>query len=237
MRLRLAAADHRRAGLDTRRPCLPRPTRASKALAAINRSFLRLTLDPDRRFDDVLEGGHVREEIEALEDHADLGAFSADLALRQLVDLAAVLPVSDQLAVDGEPAGIDLLEVVDAAKEGALARSGWADDAHHLARRHLEVDASEHLEASIGLMDVLGTNHWDRHQRITSQRMARKRAAPARLRQSGSRSCAWKSMPAETLQRCQRQLACRPACEIPLEVVLAERQDRRHQRGTRCSRR
>ena len=33
------------------------------------------------------------------------------------------------------------------------------DDAEDLPRRDLEVDAAEHLEAAIGLMDSLGTNH------------------------------------------------------------------------------
>src|SRR6266540_2514467 len=78
-------------------------------------------LDPHRRLDDVAECGHVREQVEALEDHADLGPLAGDLAFLQLVELVAVLPVADQLAVHPQAAGVDLLQVVDAAEEGGLA--------------------------------------------------------------------------------------------------------------------
>ena len=103
-------------------------------------------------------------EVESLEDHPDLGALAADLAIGQLVDLVAALPVADQLAVDRQPAGVDLLEMVDAAKEGALAGAGRPDDAQHLSGRDLEVDAAEHLEAAEALVDSLGQNHRRRHQ-------------------------------------------------------------------------
>src|SRR5207302_3200545 len=105
---------------------------------------LRFALDPDRREGDVLQRGHVREEVEALEDHADLGPLAADLMLTKLVELVTTLPVADQLAVDPQTPGVDVLQMVDAAQEGALTRSGGTDEAHHLARRHLQVDAAEH---------------------------------------------------------------------------------------------
>ena len=46
---------------------------------------------------------HVREEVEALEHHADLAALAAHLAVAQLVQLVAALLVADQLTVDVEP--------------------------------------------------------------------------------------------------------------------------------------
>ena len=80
-----------------------------------------LLLDPGGGLDDVLQGGHVGEEVEPLEDHPDLGALAADLTVGQLVEAAAAFLVADQLAVDPQPPGVDLLQVVDAAEEGALA--------------------------------------------------------------------------------------------------------------------
>ena len=46
---------------------------------------------------------------------------------RSSCSLSPLLPVADQLAVDREPAGVDLLQVVDAAQERRLARAGRAD--------------------------------------------------------------------------------------------------------------
>ena len=59
----------------------------------------------------------MREQVEVLEDHADLGALVRDLGLAQLVQLVAHLPIADELAADHEAPAVDLLEVVDAAQE------------------------------------------------------------------------------------------------------------------------
>ena len=80
-------------------------------------------------------------QVESLEHHPDLGALPAYLSIGQLVDLVAALPVTDQLAVDGQPAGVDLLEMVDAAEEGALAGPGRPDDAEDLSWRDAQVDS------------------------------------------------------------------------------------------------
>jgi hypothetical protein len=37
----------------------------------------------------------MREEVEVLEDHSDLGSFGADLTVAQFVELAALLAVTD----------------------------------------------------------------------------------------------------------------------------------------------
>jgi hypothetical protein len=94
-----------------------------------------------RALDDVLEGGEVGEEVEALEDHADAAPLARDFGIRQLVEEVALAPVADELA--RHP-----------AQEGALARAGGADDAEHLALRHPEVDALEHLVAAEALAHV-----------------------------------------------------------------------------------
>ena len=91
------------------------------------------------------------EEVEALEDHADLGPLGADLRVLQLVEPVAGLPVAHELAVDGQLAAVDLLQVVDAPQEGALAGAGRADEAQHLAPADGQVDALQDLEPAEGL--------------------------------------------------------------------------------------
>src|SRR5581483_730999 len=113
----------------------------------------------DRRQSHVVQCGHVREQVEMLEDHPDLGALARHLALVQLVQPVALLSIADQLAVDPQPAGVDLLEVIDAAQEGRLARAGGAEDAHDLTAVDGEVDALEDLEATEALVDALGLDH------------------------------------------------------------------------------
>ena len=90
----------------------------------VTASSLGTAAHVDRRLDDVLERGHVREEVEALEDHPDLLALPRDVALLVLDQLAAHLAVADEVAVHEDPAALDLLEVVDAADEGGLAGAG-----------------------------------------------------------------------------------------------------------------
>ena len=91
-------------------------------------------------------------------------ALAAHLAVLQLVQLVAVLAVADQLAVDVQPPGVDLLQVVDAAQERRLAGAGGADEAEDLARLDLEVDALEDLEMAERLVDAFGADHRLRHQ-------------------------------------------------------------------------
>ena len=95
------------------------------------------------------------EEIEPLEDHPDLGAVPADLGVALLVELVAHLPVADELPVDRQPPGVDLLEVVDTAEEGRLPRARRADHADDLAWLDLERDPFQHLEAAEALVDAL----------------------------------------------------------------------------------
>ena len=58
----------------------------SSASASRLRLLARGTcLTRDRRLHDVLDGGHVREQVEALEDHADLGALAGDFLRLHLV--------------------------------------------------------------------------------------------------------------------------------------------------------
>ena len=65
----------------------------------------------------------MRKQIEALEHHPDRSALRGDVLVVHLVQTVAALPVADQIAGDPDAAGVDLLQVVDAAQERRLART------------------------------------------------------------------------------------------------------------------
>jgi hypothetical protein len=104
----------------------------------------------DRRLDQVLQHGQVREQVELLEDHSDPGALPGDLARRQLLQppdpalRRADRPVADQLAAELDEARVRLLQVVDAAQQRALAGARRPEDDGDPAARHVEVDAVQH---------------------------------------------------------------------------------------------
>ena len=89
--------------------------------AALAGLGLRNLLDQDRCLHDVLQSRHVGEEVETLEDHADLGALSSTGLVRQGVQLSATTALDlthpDELAVDLDPAGVDGLQLVDATQK------------------------------------------------------------------------------------------------------------------------
>ena len=120
--LLLAAAT---AGRGRRRPC--RRGRAGRAASTPRR------VRPPRRAPstlrgaerDVVDDSHVREQVEALEHHADPAP-----------DRVGVEPgLADVDAVEQDRAVVDRFEQVDAAQQRALARAGRADQADDLARR------------------------------------------------------------------------------------------------------
>jgi hypothetical protein len=105
-----------------------------KAPAQLLRRAALQTEHVGRRDRHVVERGHVREEVEPLEDHADVAALPRDPALLVLDQLpAAGSVVADRVAVHGEASAVDPFEVVETAQERALARPGRADDDHDLA--------------------------------------------------------------------------------------------------------
>jgi DNA polymerase-1 len=64
-----------------------------------------------------------------------------------------MLAVADQLAGHPDPAAVDGFEMIAAGQQRALARSGRADDAHHAAGRHVQVDIPQHLPR--GAADII----------------------------------------------------------------------------------
>ena len=112
-----------------------------------------------RRLHDVAQGRHVREEVEALEDHADPGALPSALLVGQGVQLDVAVGTLDlahahELAIDPYPAGVDGLQLVDAAQQGGLARAGGAHEHRHRAGRDGEVDALEDVQLAEELVEA-----------------------------------------------------------------------------------
>src|SRR5699024_5795557 len=122
------------------------------------RRGLRQAAHLDRGLHHVAERGEMREEVEALEDHADAGALGGDLLAGELLPAAVrqgVGPVPLHLAVDEDAPGAGLLELVDAAQQGGLAGAGGAHQHCHLAGVHREGAALQHVEVAEGLVDLL----------------------------------------------------------------------------------
>src|SRR5882762_6680925 len=90
----------------------------------------------------------MREQIEVLEDHGCVGSGMRRFPRLQLVEAAILQTVPDELAIDVYAAGINLLEIVDAADQSALAGTGRTDQAAHLARQHGEVYFGKDLQVA-----------------------------------------------------------------------------------------
>jgi hypothetical protein len=100
--------------------------------------------DLDRAQGDVVEHGPVGEQVELLEDHADVGAEAG-----QGPALAG-----QRLAFQADVAAVDRLQPVDGPAQGRLPRPRRADHDHDLAGVHLEVDVLEHVQVTEPLVDL-----------------------------------------------------------------------------------
>src|SRR5262245_9989270 len=70
---------------------------------------------------DVTERRQMREEIVALEDHADPRSLTRQLAARQAAAPAIAGAIAEELAVETDLAAVILFEQVDAAEQRGLA--------------------------------------------------------------------------------------------------------------------
>ena len=98
----------------------------------------------------------MREQVEALEHDADVAAQGVD------IDAGAADPV----VVQADLAALDRLEAVDAAQQGGLAAARGADQADHLMRLDVEVDALQHLDGAVALVDVLDLDQGHQPPRV-----------------------------------------------------------------------
>ena len=100
------------------------------------RFFLGDVLHIDGRGCDILHDGHIAEQVEILEYHADL--------LADLVDIG--LLCVDLLAFKDNLTGGGFFQAVEAADEGAFAGAGGADDSHYFALMDIDIDAVEDFQ-------------------------------------------------------------------------------------------
>jgi hypothetical protein len=124
-----------------------RPTRASSALRALARLGLALAAHRAQRLHHVAERGHVREQVELLEHHADALAHARQLGLVVAAPAGIGLArrgAADRLARELDDAGARPLHEVEAAQQRALARARGAEDGDAVAGHDVEVDAAQH---------------------------------------------------------------------------------------------
>ena len=118
-------------------------------MGALSSLFLIGLLELHRGQHDVLGDGHVREQVEVLEDHSHL--------LTHLVDVGVL--GGEVLSLDLDGAARHLLKQVEAAQEGRLSGPGGADDGQHLTLGDGGGDALEHLQLPEGLAQVDDLDH------------------------------------------------------------------------------
>ncbi len=109
----------------------------------------------DRCFDAVAESRHVRKEIEALEDHADLRAQFSHMGTARRNERFALTHPVHRFAVDPDHPVIDLFEGHEHAQHRRLARSGGANDRHDFARCDVEIQTVEHSQLSVALRHLV----------------------------------------------------------------------------------
>ena len=124
-------------------------------LGFLGRFGLGLAEHMDGSFDDVLEHGHVREQVELLEDHADARGHLTRALLRQLDPLAVALFEGQRFAIDEDIAAGELLEGHHQAQDRRLARTAGSDEGDAFARCDREVEVLEHGCGSEALLHVL----------------------------------------------------------------------------------
>src|SRR5262249_39175218 len=100
---------------------------------------------------DVVDDGHVREEVEVVEDHPELTAHFAELSCTQLA--------MQLFAIDGDGPARRRLQIIDAADECALAGATWADDGDAFATLHGEIDVPQDVPLAEILVQPAHVDH------------------------------------------------------------------------------
>ena len=153
-RSRRAAADRRTTCRDRRRALCARPTLRSSAGASRRAVRARLAQHLDRADDDVVQRRQMREQVEALEHHADPRAHARVFHIAHRHATAAGARFADRLVVDQDLALVRPFQPVDAALQRGLARSRRADHRQFLPRTHDQIDAAQHLQRAESLVQA-----------------------------------------------------------------------------------
>ena len=155
--------------------CSDRPKRARSSRAALDGVGPPYAVHPDRRQHAVVEHRQVREQVVGLEDHPDPAAHGARVDAR----------VGDLDAVEADHAVVDLLQQVEAAQQGGLARARRPDQADHVVALHGQVDVGEHHPVAVRLADV-GELDERRHSAPARSRSSQRRCSQSHSRASGT---------------------------------------------------
>ena len=134
--------------------CVGEPDLVEQLHARSRASSGDLPVHLHRRQHDVLERAHVREQVEVLEHHPDVGAHRADVLLARRLEPVAVLLVVEVPATDLDGAAVGSLEGHDHPQDRGLARAGRPDDDHPLAGRDVEVELAQDHVVAEGLVDA-----------------------------------------------------------------------------------
>jgi hypothetical protein len=134
------------------------PDLAEQLVGVGLRLLLLGLLDADGGFHHVLDGGEMREEIEELEDHPDLGPLPGYVARVHLVEDVPLLLVNPSTRRRPQPAGVDLLQMVVQRSNVDLPPRGSEED-EGLAWLDHEVDPLEHLQLAERFPYLFGPDH------------------------------------------------------------------------------
>src|SRR2546421_8158518 len=90
--------------------------------------------------DDVLQGSHVRKQVEALKDETNLCTNTSDIGPAILHQATIDFTVAEMFAFDVNTPTVNLFEMVDAAEEGGFTGAAGADDDDDLPTLDGQVD-------------------------------------------------------------------------------------------------
>ena len=136
---------------------------------------LGLAQHAPRRFDDVLQDGHVRPQVEALENKAHPRPQSSDLGMVGGHQGAVATGLElELLAGDQYLALMGVFQQVDAAQQGAFPGTGRAEDGNDVAIPGQQVDALENLKIAIALVQVAHFESRGCHVKLSNLKQCRK---------------------------------------------------------------
>jgi hypothetical protein len=132
------------------RMCTRREAHHAEQIQRLGRGLgARHALQAHRCEREVVQHAEMREEIERLEDHVHFLAQPRHIgARRERID-----------AIDADAAGTRLLEQVQTAQEGTLARARGADHGDDLAARNVRADVTQHRDIAIALGQFFDMYH------------------------------------------------------------------------------
>src|SRR5215469_3268800 len=102
----------------------------------------------------------MREEVEALEDKANLGANAGDSSLAIFHQFPIHFAIADHFSLDIDVPAVDFLKVINAAQQCCFAGAAGADNDDDLPTFDGKVDAVEDGETAEAFDDLLGAHHF-----------------------------------------------------------------------------